>query len=125
MSKPLSATAVSLQLRPLCPRDNHSMHFESPKRRSNPGHQPSYHCGFAGCGVRFDPVYGYYTLVGIDGRFFHLEEPGVNTMKCPLHDAWLYRKEDFAAEPGVQWCCGVADCHYSLCASTKGDWVRT
>ena len=112
-------------LDPLCPRDNRPMKYESPRSRSNPEHQASYHCGFDGCSVRYEPLSGYYTLIGVDGHFFRLEEPGVNTLKCPMHNAWLYRKDNLNTESGVRWCCGVEHCEYCFYAPTKGDWVRT
>ena len=116
---------LSKDARPLCPRDNHRMQYESSSSRRNPEEQGSYHCGYDDCSVRFDGTDGYYTLIGVDGSLFRLEEPGVNTRKCPVHDAWLYRKKDANDEAGVQWCCGIEGCQYCFDAPTKGDWVRT
>jgi len=110
-------------IKPLCPRDNHAMRYESARLRLYPEHQATYHCGFEDCSVRYDPEDGYFTLVAVDGHVFRLEEPGVNTLKCPAHHAWLYRKEDL--NTGVRWSCGIEHCRYCFDAPTKGDWVRT
>jgi hypothetical protein len=121
----ISAEILSHHLKPLCPRDNHVMNFESRRTRSDHEHQPSYHCGFNGCSVRYDLTYGYHTLIGIDDYVYGVEEPGVNTLKCPVHDRWLYRQINLDFQPGVRWRCGVDGCDYCFDASTKGDWVRT
>lgn len=120
-----SADVLSPHLKPLCPRDNHLMKFESGHARSNPEHQPAYHCGFQGCSVRYDSTDGYFILLGVDGHLYRLEEPGVNRLKCPVHNCWLYRQENLVIAPGVRWCCGIEHCDYSFVAPTKGDWVRT
>ena len=125
MALSAAAAVLSTELEPLCTRDNHPMKYETVRSRSNPEHQPSYHCDFEGCSVRYDPMDGYFTLVGIDGHFFRLEEPGVNTLKCPVHDCWLYRQKDLGTQAGVRWRCGVEHCDYCYNAPTKGDWVRT
>ena len=120
-----SVDVLSRELKPLCQRDNHPLKYESGRSRSNPEHQSSYHCGFEGCSVRYDPTDGYYTLLGVDEQVYRLEEPGVNTLKCPVHNCWLYRQQDLNTEAGVRWCCGIEHCHYCFNAPTKGDWVRT
>ena len=116
---------LSTAAKPLCPRDDHPMKYESAGSTANPEHEASYHCGLDGCSVRYDFMFGYYTLIGVDGHLYRLEEPGVNTLKCSVHNAWLYRKEDPTTESGVLWCCGVEHCQYCFHAPTKGDWVRT
>ena len=115
---------LSSHLQPLCSRDNHVMKYESRGSRSNVGDQASYHCGWIGCSVRYDSTDGYYMLVGMPDAYA-VDEPGVNTLKCPRHDHWLYRRLNIHAQPGVRWCCGVEGCDYGHNASTKGDWVRT
>jgi hypothetical protein len=121
----VSEDVLSHHLKPLCPRDNHVMKYESRGLRFFADDQTSYHCGFEGCSVRYDSADGYYTLLAIDDHAYRLEEPGVNTLKCPRHNSWLYRKEDFGANLGVRWCCGVDGCDYFFNAPNKGDWVRT
>ena len=110
------AEVLGSHLRPLCSRDNRVMKYES---------AGSYHCGFEGCSVRYDPTDGYYMLIGMPGHANPVDEPGVNTLKCPTHGRWLYRQQSIQTEPGVGWRCGVEDCHYSYTADSKGDWVRT
>ena len=119
------ADVLSRHLKPLCPRDNHVLKYESRGLPSFVEDQRSYHCGFDGCSVRYDIADGYYTLLAIDEHAYRLEEPGVNTLKCPRHNSWLYRQEDLGTETGVRWCCGVEGCDYCLGLPTKGDWVRT
>ena len=120
-----SADVLSSHLKPLCPRDNHGMSYESGGSRANTGDLASYHCGYVGCSVRYNSADGYYTLMGMPGHTCTVEEPGVNTEKCPIHDRWLYCRQNIDAEPGVRWCCGVEGCDYGYDAKTKGDWVRT
>jgi hypothetical protein len=120
-----SADVLSSHLRPLCSRDNHVMKYESSGSWSNAENQASYHCGFEGCSVRYNSTDGYYMLIGMPNHANPVDEPGVNTVKCPRHDHWLYRRENIDAEPDVRWCCGVEGCAYGYDANTKGDWVRT
>jgi len=120
-----SVDVLSHELKPLCPRDNHRMKYESGRLRSNLEHQSSYHCGFEGCSVRYDSTDGYYTLLRFDEQVYRLDEPGVKTLKCPVHNCWLYRQQDLDTEMGVRWSCGIEHCHYCFNAPTKGDWVRT
>ena len=108
------ADVLSNQLKPLCSRDNHVMKYEASGSRSNIGHQASYHCGFEGCSVRYDAIDGYYMLIGMPDHANPVDEPGVNTAKCPKHDNWLYRRKNIEREIGVDWCCGVKDCDFGL-----------
>jgi len=64
-------------------------------------------------------------LIGMPDHANAVDEPGVNTVKCPIHGRWLYRRENIEAEPGVRWFCGVEGCDYGYNANTKGDWVWT
>jgi len=48
-----------------------------------------------------------------------LIQPGVNTLKCPRHKHWLYRRENVDAKPGARWCRGVEGCDYGYDASTE------
>jgi hypothetical protein len=107
-----SADVLSGHLKPLCSRDNHVMKYEARDSRFNTGYEASYHCGFEGCSVRYDASNGYYMLIGMPDRANPVDEPGVNTAKCPSHDQWLYRRQRAARESGVDWCCGVEGCEY-------------
>lgn len=120
-----SADILSSHLKPLCPRDNHVMKYESGGSRASTRDHASYHCGYVGCSLRYDATDGYYTLMGTPDHTYSVDEPGVNTVKCPKHGHWLYRRVDIDAEAGVRWCCGVKGCDYGYDAKTKGDWVRT
>jgi hypothetical protein len=120
-----SADVLSNHLRPLCSRDNHVMKYESSATRSNAENQASYHCGFEGCSVRYNLTDGYYMLIGMPSHANPVDEPGVNIVKCPRHDHWLYRRKNIDTEPDVRWCCGVEGCDYGYDANTKGAWVRT
>jgi hypothetical protein len=78
-----SADVLSSHLRPLCSRDNHVMKSEPGRSWSNAENQASYHCGFQGCSVRYNSIDGYYKLIGMPNHANPLDEPGVNTAKCP------------------------------------------
>jgi hypothetical protein len=120
-----SENALNRHLKPLCSRDNHVMKYESCGSRANTGNQASYHCGSVGCSVRYNSTDGYFMLIGIPDHTYALDEPGVNTVKCPLHSHWLYRRENIDAEPRVRWFCSVEGCKYSYAANSKDDCVRT
>src|SRR5712672_2842781 len=120
-----SENVLNRQLKPLCSRDNQVMKYESGGSRANTGHPPSYHCGSVGCSVRYNSTDGYYMLIGMPGHANPVDEPGVNTVRCPRHDHWLYRRQKIDAERGVRWYCGVEGCDYGYDANTKGDLVRT
>jgi hypothetical protein len=64
-------------------------------------------------------------LIGMSDHANAVDEPGVNTLACPRHACWLYRRESASAQPGADWSCGVEGCDYTHHANTKGDWVRT
>jgi hypothetical protein len=88
-----SENVLSRQLKPLCSRDNQAMKYESGGSRANTGHEASYHCGSVGCSVRYNSTDGYYMLIGMPGHAYAVDEPGVNTVKCPIHGRWLYRQK--------------------------------
>jgi len=113
-----STDVLNSHLKPLCSRDNHVMKYEAAGSRSNTGHPASYHCGFEGCSVRYDASDGYYMLVGMPDHANPVDEPGVNTAKCPKH-GWLYRRENFHREIGVDWRCSIQGCDYPNGANTK------
>jgi len=108
-----SAVVLNSHLKPLCPRENHVMKLESRGSRANIGYLASYHCGSGGCSVRYNSFDGYYTLMGIAGHTYTVDEPGVNTVTCPRHGYWLYRV-NIKAEAGVRWGCGVQGCDYRM-----------
>jgi hypothetical protein len=120
-----SVDVLSRHLKPLCSRDNHVMKYELGGSRSNTGDRASYHCGFVGCSVRYNSTDGYYMLIGMPGHANAVDEPGVNTARCPIHGRWLYRRKDIEAEADVRWLCGVEGCDYRYSANTKAELVRT
>jgi len=63
-------------------------------------------------------------LIGMPGHANPVDEPGVNTVRCPRHDHWLYRRQKIDAERGVRWSCGVEGCDYGYDANTKGDFYN-
>jgi hypothetical protein len=122
--KMTSADVLDRHLKPLCSRDNHLMKYETGGSRLNTGYQASYHCDFEGCSVRFDATDGYYMLIGMPNHANRVDEPGVNTAKCPSHNHWLYRRRNVDRESGVDWCCGVEGCDYRGNANTKSSPVQ-
>jgi hypothetical protein len=58
-------------------------------------------------------------LIGTPGHAYAVDEPGINTMKCPTHDRWLYRRKSIDAALRVRWGCGVEDCHYRDIGNTR------
>jgi hypothetical protein len=71
----------------------------------------SYHCGYAGCSVRYTPGEGYFTIAETPNSPHAIEEPGANTLRCPRHGTWLYRSYD--ENSGVFTSrCGIEDCDY-------------
>ena len=115
---------LSRQLKPLCSRDNHVMKYELGGSRANTGHLASYHCGSTGYSVRYNSTAGYYMLFGMPGHAYAVDEPGVNTMKCPIHGRWMYRRKNIDAEPRIRWFCGVEDCQHGYIANKTYEWVR-
>lgn len=116
-----SADVLSRHLKPLCSRDNHVMKYESAGSKANTGDQASYHC-VTGCSVRYSSTDGYYMLIGMPDHANAVDEPGVNTARCPIHGSWLHRREDIGA--GVRWLCGVEGCDYRYSENRKADRVR-
>jgi len=125
MTQPGYSYVLDAKLEPLCSRDNKFMRYEASGLPSATDNRPSYHCGYEGCSVRYDLVNGYITLVGMPEQINPVEEPGVNTLKCEKHGAWLYRRRDPAKEWGDEWCCGVEGCDFCILTGTKWSWVRT
>jgi len=73
--KIVSADVLSSHLRPLCSRDNHVMKYESGDSRANTGDRTSYHCGYAGCGVRYNSTDGFHMLMEMSGQTYAVDEP--------------------------------------------------
>lgn len=117
--KPAIENEISHTLKPLCPRDDHVMHFEAegiswnelPSDKS-PQTIASYHCGFEGCSVRFDNESGYFSVVFTPDQPYFIEEPGINLLRCPEHHTWLYRCASTNSDERYQWHCGVDGCQY-------------
>jgi len=110
---------MSRTLQPLCPRDDHGMHFEAKgiswkelPADNHPQTIASYHCGMEGCSVRFDNESGYFTVVLTPDQPYFIEEPGINLLQCPEHHTWLYRSASPNSDERYQWRCGVEGCHY-------------
>ena len=114
------APRLSSDLKPLCPRDNHVMKFESSGSKENIGLDASYHCGLDGCSVRYSIAEGYHTLNGTTKHTYAVDEPGVNIFQCPIHGLWLYRRDILVSEPGVRWCCGAEGCDAGYESDIKG-----
>ena len=111
--------SLSSKLSPLCPRDEHRMNYEAEGIHWRPVPDenreealPSYHCGYAGCSVRYDLLNGYFSVVNTPDQPFFIEEPGVNILQCPRHGTWLYRSASNNGDSGTTWRCGVEDCGY-------------
>jgi hypothetical protein len=118
-----SPDVLNSHLKPLCSRDNHVMKYEAGDSRSNAGHHASYHCGFEGCSVRYDASDGYYMLIGMPEHTNPVDEPGVNTTKCPKH-GWLYRRTNIHRESGIDWSCAVEGCDYPGGINTESAALR-
>jgi hypothetical protein len=113
------AETLNSTLKPLCPRDNHVMHYEPhgitwPEEPGSAALHvvPSYHCNYFGCSVRYIPSDGYFTVIDTPDRPHFVDEPGANILQCPRHGAWLYRSRDESTN-GVVWRCGVEGCDYA------------
>jgi hypothetical protein len=109
--------AMSHALKPLCPRDDHPMHYEANgiqwKNELGDGQSlPSYHCGYVGCSVRYTHEQGYFTVIKTLEHPYFVEEPATNLMQCPQHGAWLYLCRD-GKDSRFLWRCGVEDCSYT------------
>jgi len=63
-----SADVLSRHLKPLCSRDNHVMKYESGGSRANTGDRASYHCGIAGCSVRYSSTDGYVEVSRFEAK---------------------------------------------------------
>jgi hypothetical protein len=108
---------LSKTLKPICPRDNQPMNYEAKGiywQSASEDHiqtMASYHCNFMGCGVRYDHMNGYFTVLKVPERPFLVEEPSTSP-QCARHGTWLYRCEDEQNDSGFAWRCGVEGCDY-------------
>jgi hypothetical protein len=109
---------LSHKLKPLCPRDNRLMHYESESIHWQDSAgvtqtAPSYHCGYTGCSVRYNADEGYFTVVDVPDVAYFVEEPGTNISRCPEHGTWLYRTSRSSGDDTIVWRCAIEDCDYS------------
>jgi hypothetical protein len=81
-----------------------------------------YHCGFMGCSVRYAPEHGYFTVVNAPDLPVFIEEPAVNTLQCPAHATWLYRRVQPHSET-FEWGCATGGCDYCH-PDVPGHWLR-
>jgi hypothetical protein len=110
---------LSHELHPLCPRDDHRMHYEAKSiswKELPDDHTKetlaAYHCNFEGCSVRYDLENGYFTVVMTPDQPYFLEEPGVNLLRCPIHGTWLHKSSGNHADLPYTWRCGVRECDF-------------
>jgi hypothetical protein len=128
MERELAFHEISHHLEPFCPRDDHKMKIDPDGLR---WHQAAanasfkvatYHCEFGGCAVRYVPEHGYFTVVKAPDLPVFVEEPAVNTLQCPIHKTWLYRRTK-SDGVGFEWCCGCDGCEYCH-VDVPGNWLR-
>src|SRR5260221_6965226 len=116
MPQQISSGVLSQTLKPLCPRDNHVMHYEAKGLSWREGlggsvqSLSSYHCGYFACSVRYRHTDGYFTVVDTPDLPHFVEEPGTNILQCPRHGTWLYRSKDERSNDA--FACGVEGCDY-------------
>jgi len=146
MKPQLAHDTISHHLSPLCPRDNHVMCFEphgihwraegdrpiGETTRAYAGNTerfeykdmkqsiPCYRC--TECRVLYTPEQGYFTVVEVPAQPSFVDEPGTNTLNCPVHKTWLYRRER-PNQAGFDWACGTDGCAYCH-TDVPGDWLR-
>jgi len=118
---------MSRNLRPRCPRDNHVMRYEPAGIRWKDAWgrietQPSYHCPYMGCSVRYHPEDGYFTVIYEPDLPFFVEEPATNLAQCPQHGTWLHREIEGDSDRFVLRC-GVEGCDY-VRSDVGGIWLR-
>jgi len=79
-----------------------------------------YHC--PECTVLYTPEQGYFTVVEVPAQPHFVDEPGANTLSCPIHKTWLYRRER-SGHAGFEWACGNDGCAYCH-TDVPGAWLR-
>lgn len=128
IERELASHTISHHLEPLCPRDNHKMKFDPDGVRWQQGVDSAtfkvatYHSGFGGCTVRYASEHGYCTIVRAPDLPVFVGEPVVNTLRCPIHNTWVYRRAKSDGR-GFEWCCGCEDCDYCH-MNVPGNWLR-
>lgn len=83
----------------------------------------TYHCGYNGCSVRYAPEHGYFTVLKAPDLLVLVEEPAVNTLQCPIHNTWLYRRTNRVASDLNGAACGCQGCDYGH-VDVPGNWLR-
>lgn len=122
--KETSTLAMSHHLKPRCPRDNRTMHYEPEGIRwkdtsGTIGSLPSYHCNYTGCSVRYDVSNGYFTVILEPDVPYFVEEPATNQMRCPRQ---LFRELEDLTDRFILRC-GIDGCNY-VRADVGGIWLR-
>jgi hypothetical protein len=82
----------------------------------------TYHCGYNGCSVRYAPEHGSFTVVKAADLPVFVEELTVNTLQCPIHNTWLYRRTR-SGGVGFEWRSGCQGCDYCH-VDVPGNWLR-
>ena len=116
MAQQTEVERLSQSLKPLCPRDSRVMRFLA-RGMAGPQegrqHAPAcYRCEYEGCSVRYTPLDGYFTAILMPDIPQAVEEPGINLLQCPRHNAWLCRTVAENSGDGLVWRCGVDGCEY-------------
>lgn len=107
-----SSPVLCTHLKPICPRDGRIMKYQPAESPGNFGFESSYHCGSHGCSVRYNARDGYFILNGAAKHTYVVQEPGANTLQCPIHNKWLHRSKDRNAAGANIWRCGVKGCNF-------------
>src|SRR5438874_6345258 len=117
MAQDISLLKLNDAIEPLCPRDSHVMRYQAKGLKWPTGVDakvmPCYLCDYEGCSVRYSPYDGYFTVIDTPDLPQAVEEPGVNLLRCPRHNAWLYRAFAKNQRDRLVWRCGVEGCDYT------------
>ena len=114
MTEKISLQKLSASIEPVCPRDRHIMRYDSKGiptlgAADDDDALPCYRCD---CTVRYTPLDGYFTVIETPELAQAVEEPGINLLRCPRHEAWLYRAFSDAPGEDLVWRCAVEGCDY-------------
>jgi len=117
MMQDTSLLKLNDTIQPLCPRDSYVMRYNAKGIASladaDPKSTPCYCCGHQECTVCYSLYDGYFTVINTPDLPEAVEEPGVNLLQCPRHDAWLYRSIAENQGDRMVWRCGVEGCDYT------------
>ena len=117
MMQDTSLLKLNDAVKPLCPRDSRVMHYNSKGiaglADAETKISSGYRCHQEGCTVCYSLDDGYFTVVNTPDLPEAIEEPGVNLLQCPRHDAWLYRSIAENQGDRMVWRCGVEGCDYT------------